>query len=330
MKRSNRKPGAGPAPTLVADIGGTNARFATAIPVGKCWSLTLPQTFSCDGAQGLADLLARYLASCGAAAPREGCIAIAGPVDGPSVSVTNLGWTENVDDLAAVCGLSRLRAMNDFAALAAGIETLSASESVELKPGDARKAAPMSVVGPGTGLGVALLLPRGGRWDCVATEGGHATFGPGNPEELALCAALQRVHQHVSAETLLSGRGLERIHEFLGGQSHRDAASISAAALAGWDAHARQAVQMFLDVLAGVDGDVALAHGATGGVWIGGGIIPRLLPLLDRSAFAARFTEKGLMRHYMERIPVRLVIAPDVALRGGAVANAAQRGQDRL
>ena len=174
------------------------------------------------------------------------------------------------------------------------------------------------MLGPGTGLGVALVVPHGGGFTTVSTEGGHMGFAPVTPAEIALCAHVRGQLPHVSIESLLCGAGLTRIHGFVSGSAGLPASEVSTRALAGTDAHCMEAVQMFIAILGSVAGDVALVHGATGGVMIGGGIVPRLRPLLAGSAFCERFLAKEPMRALLEKMPVRLIIAEHVALHGAA------------
>lgn len=307
-----------PAPLVVADIGGTNARFALATPEGAAFGLSQISNYHCSSARGLGELLGRYLRELGDARPERACLAIAGPNDGRKGIVTNLGWQVDADVLAREAGLSHVLLANDFAALASAAPALGENETLLLKPGTARADGPISVLGPGTGLGVALVVPHGGGFTTVSTEGGHMGFAPVTPAEITLCAHVREQLPHVSIESLLCGAGLTRIHGFVSGIAGLPASEVSARALAGTDAHCVEAVQMFIGILGSVAGDVALVHGATGGVVIGGGIVPRLLPLLAESAFCERFLAKEPMRALLEKMPVRLITAEHVALRGAA------------
>ncbi len=293
-----------PAPLVVADIGGTNARFALATPEGAAFGLSQISNYHCSSARGLGELLGRYLRELGDARPERACLAIAGPNDGRKGIVTNLGWQVDADVLAREAGLSHVLLANDFAALASAAPALGENETLLLKPG--------------TGLGVALVVPHGGGFTTVSTEGGHMGFAPVTPAEITLCAHVREQLPHVSIESLLCGAGLTRIHGFVSGIAGLPASEVSARALAGTDAHCVEAVQMFIGILGSVAGDVALVHGATGGVVIGGGIVPRLLPLLAESAFCERFLAKEPMRALLEKMPVRLITAEHVALRGAA------------
>jgi glucokinase len=303
---------------VVADIGGTNARFALATPDKGAFRLAHITSYACHTAQSLGELLDRYLIELGDAGPECACLAIAGPNDGRTGIVTNLGWQVDADAMAQSLGLSHVQLANDFAALASAAPGLGEDGALLLKPGTPRADGPISVLGPGTGLGVALVVPHGGGFTTVSTEGGHMGFAPVTPAEIALCAHLRKQLPHVSIESLLCGAGLTRIHGFVSGSAGLPASEVSARALAGTDAHCREAVRMFIAILGSVAGDVALVHGATGGVMIGGGIVPRLLPLLAGSAFCERFLAKEPMRALLEKMPVRLITAEHVALHGAA------------
>jgi glucokinase len=303
---------------VVADIGGTNARFALATPEGAAFGLSQISNYHCGSAQGLGELLCRYLRELGDVRPERACLAIAGPNDGRTGTVTNLGWQADSDVLAREAGLAHVLLANDFAALASAAPALDESATRLLKPGTARADGPISVLGPGTGLGVALVVPHRGGYTTVSTEGGHMGFAPVTPAEIALCAHVRGQLPHVSIESLLCGAGLTRIHGFVSGNAGLPAPEVSARALAGTDAHCVEAVQMFIGILGSVAGDVALVHGATGGVMIGGGILPRLVPLLSGSSFCERFLAKEPMRALLEKMPVRLITAEHVALHGAA------------
>lgn len=303
---------------VVADVGGTNARFALATPEGAAFGLSQISNYHCGSAQGLGELLCRYLRELGDVRPERACLAIAGPNDGRTGTVTNLGWQADSDVLAREAGLAHVLLANDFAALASAAPALDESATRLLKPGTARADGPISVLGPGTGLGVALVVPHRGGYTTVSTEGGHMGFAPVTPAEIALCAHVRGQLPHVSIESLLCGAGLTRIHGFVSGNAGLPAPEVSARALAGTDAHCVEAVQMFIGILGSVAGDVALVHGATGGVMIGGGILPRLVPLLSGSSFCERFLAKEPMRALLEKMPVRLITAEHVALHGAA------------
>ena len=310
---------------IVADVGGTHARFAIAEPEGAGGAVRLHAhaRYLHEGQGGLEPLLLRYLESSGAGAPRRACLAVAGPVNGDDGQVLNAGWRFSARRLAADCALDEVRLVNDFAALAAAVPTCRDDEFHCIAPGAADAAGPVSVVGPGTGLGVALLVPAVPRWIVVATEGGHTGFAPADAREDDLLRFLRARQGFVEAESLLSGRGLSAIHAFLCAREGRAAqplapAEVSGAALDGSDPLCVDAARWLLDMLAGMAGNIALVQGATGGVCFGGGVLEHLRPLLDPVRFVARFTANPAERDYLGGIPLRLILREHCALHGAA------------
>jgi glucokinase len=307
---------------LLADIGGTNARFALQAQGGAFADI---EVLACRDYDHVKDAIDAYLARAAARGHvtndvRRAALAIANPVEGDVVSMTNHHWRFSIAGLQDACGLATLLVVNDFAALAQALPRLDAAGRERIgSPGAVGVAArPLGLVGPGTGLGVSGVVPAGGgRWIALAGEGGHASFAPVTPAEMRLLDALREEHGHVSAERLLSGPGLEAIHRVLAGE-RLAAADISARALDGSSTACRATVDAFCAILGSVAGNVALTLGATGGMYIGGGIVPRLGPLFHASAFRERFEGKGRLRPYLARIPTWLVTEPYPALRGVA------------
>jgi glucokinase len=310
---------------IVADIGGTHARFAIAEPGGAAGVVRLHRhaRYLHEGRGDMHALLDRYLAEAGAGAPARACLAIAGPVLGERGQVINAGWRFSSRELATACGLAHVALVNDFAALAAAVPTCAEGELQVLASGAPGAAGPVSVVGPGTGFGVALLVPGEPRWAVVPTEGGHTGFAPADAEQDAMLGFLRRDHAFVEVESLLSGRGLRAIHAWLcarDGVTGGDPApaEIGAAALAGSDARCGEAARCLLDLLAGVAGNVALLHGATGGVCFGGGVLEHLRPLIEPARFRARFAANEVVRDYLGAIPLRVILREHAALHGAA------------
>ncbi|WP_308910740.1 glucokinase [Pseudokordiimonas caeni] len=318
-------------PLVVADIGGTNGRFALASTDTRTGGIRLDgiQRYACREFPSLAVMLGAYLETLGQDdRPSEAHLALAGPVRATGGRITNLDWTIDAESVERDTGLGTVSFLNDFAALAHAVPWLGDSESMVIREGRSEKGAPISVVGPGTGFGVAILMPTNGNWTVVPTEGGHIGFSPSDDREQALVRFLQPDAVHVSVELLMSGRGLTRIYRFLsreatGSVVELSAADISAAAEAGTDPLAVETVRMFLDILARTAGDMALAHGARGGVMIGGGILPKLAHFIDRDRFAKLFSEKGPVTDYLTPIPVRLITTDAAALIGAALASPA-------
>lgn len=318
---------------LVADIGGTHARFALSDPAHG--ALIEPRTVAASEYPDIAAAIRSYLeavlsGAMGAAAVRAAALAVAAPVRRARIEFTNSPWTFDTEALRAALGLQRLVVLNDFEALALSLPALPAASLRVLKPGVPDPAAPCVVLGPGTGLGVAGLLPAlpGGPLASVrvlASQGGHVGFAPVDDIEIDLLRFMQARVGRVSAEHLLSGRGLVHLYGFFAGRAGTPSptltpADVSKRALAGSDPVARAAVLRFWAILGGFAADVALTCGAWGGVYLGGGIAPRLLPLQPQSDFIARFGAKQPMHAVLEPVPVWLIDDPHAALRGAAAA----------
>ncbi len=306
---------------LVADIGGTHLRAALCGPDA---ALHAQATLACADYATPQAALADYLARCGAR-PVAACLAVAGAVAGDVFRFTNRVWEFSQAQLRAELGLARLLVRNDFEALALALPELMPEDVCRIGAGSARADCPMLVLGPGTGLGVATLVPHGGGWLALAGEGGHAGFAPQDDLEIALAAVLRRHTPRVTNETILSGSGLAALYAALALLEGKPAevlvaAQVSARALAASDALAVRAQEVFCAVLGAVAGDMALVTGARGGVYIGGGIAPRLLPFLQASRFRARFEAKAAQQAYVAAIPTRVIVRPAAALLGACAA----------
>lgn len=330
-------PGAtGPAPAstshprLVADIGGTNARFgwvaAPGAPVAHVHKLPVPDY------AGPAEAARAYLARLAATPdgdarpPCHAAFAVATAVAGDRVCFTNSHWDFSRSAVQTALGLQSLLLLNDFESLALSLPGLQAAQ-VRAHPGVPRPAGgTLAVVGPGTGLGVGAVVPDGrGGWVALPGEGGHATLAPADDLESALLAAVRRQYSHVSAERLLSGIGLPVLHQGLAAVHGQVAPALSAAEIvdageAGTDALCGQTLDLFCALLGGFAGNVALTVGARGGVFIGGGIVPRFADRFFRSAFRQRFEAKGRFQPYLAAIPTALITDTLAALGGSALA----------
>jgi glucokinase len=304
---------------LLADIGGTNARFALQLGQGQFEAI---EVLPCAGYRTLSDALRAYLAS----AARQGYpverlrhagVAIANPVDGDQVSMTNHHWSFSISQLRQEHGLATLLVVNDFTALAMALPYLQPRQRERIGGGLELPGRPIGLIGPGTGLGVGGVMPADGRWVPLASEGGHASFAPANRDEVTILEHLWQQYDHVSAERLLSGPGLELIHRALHDE-RLDAPAITGRALDGSCANCLRTVECFSGILGSMAGNVALTLGATGGMYIGGGIAPRLGALFTQSHFRRRFEDKGRLRAYLTRVPTYLVTEPFPALIGVA------------
>ena len=301
---------------LLADIGGTNARFAL-FDRGVIGPIDVQAV--ADHARA-PDAVAAFLARHQSAAPIEvAAIGVAGPVDNGRCVFTNSNWVVDAAELAAAFGFRRVDVINDFEATAHALLHLQPSDLFAVGGGEAR-AAPRVVLGPGTGLGVACMVP-GDPPVTIATEGGHATAPATDHRQDMVIQHLRTRFAHVSTERVLSGDGLVNLHDAIAaidGRSvpARSPSQITEAALAGACPVCREALDMFCAMLGTVAGDLALTFGGRGGVYIAGGIVPRFVDHLARSTFRAQFEAKGRFRDYLAAIPVQVILKPDAAVVG--------------
>lgn len=312
----------------MADIGGTNARFGWVDDGGD--AVAHVATLPCADHAGPAAAAEAYLATLQARlggtwrAPRAAAFAMATAVGGDSVVFTNSGWAFSRADVQRKLGVDVLLLLNDFEALALSLPRLSAAQLRSWPPAPpAASGAARAVIGPGTGLGVAGLVATPSGYVALPGEGGHATLAPADDFDAALLAAVRREHAHVSAERLLSGIGLPVLHRGVAavlGQAAPALATedIVGRALAGDDTVCTQTIEVFCALLGSFAGNVALVLGARGGVYIGGGIVPRLGELFFASRFRERFEAKGRFEPYLKAIPTLLITDTLAALTGAA------------
>jgi glucokinase len=253
--------------------------------------------------------------------PAAAAFSVAGIVMDGRAEMTNVDWVMEEGALARTLGVSRVRILNDFTAAALGIPHLKASDLVKIGGGNPRADAPKAILG--TGLGVGGLVPDGqGQFIPLSGEGGHVDLAASNARELAVLEYLLNSGGHVSAERVLCGEGLENLYWILAAlDGEKDVRSLTAAEIAeaareGRDARARETIALFTGWLGAVAGNLALTLGAHGGVYLAGGILPRWGALFDAKVFRARFEDKGRMKVFLAPMPVYLVTAPDLALRG--------------
>jgi len=308
---------------LVADIGGTNSRFAIAGgESGASWLHGVARHRNA-GMTNFEAQLSRYTDGLDVALPRKACIAVAGPTDGETATLTNGDWRFERARLTGDFGFSEVMLINDFTALANSVHSLQASQMHRIKAGNPVIGAPLSVIGPGTGLGVACVVAPGPNQVVLPTEGGHVDLPVADEDEWLLRQWLHGcIGSSISAEHALSGAGLQCIDAFLrnNGAERRSAQAITREALQQQASPGRRAVDLFCTLLARFAGNTALSQGARGGVFIGGGILPRLLPILDTCSFRRAFIDKGAMADYCDAIPIDIITDSDAALRGAAVA----------
>ncbi len=326
---------------LAGDIGGTKtwlriAEFSASSTTGR---VVREQRYASSDYDGLLALSREFL---GAENENTGianaCFGVAGPITqtarGQSVKVTNLPWEINTKNLVQETGIARIKLINDFQAIGYGIEALGERDLAVLQMGQAQPNAPCLVIGPGTGLGMAIMIRLHDHYEVISSEGGHADFAPTDALQAQLLNYLMERFGHVSYERVLSGPGLVNIYEFLcaqysgqtsaelAGALYKDdpAAAITEAALAGQNVLATQAVDMFITICGAYAGSLALVTLAQGGVYIAGGIAPRLIEKFTSGVFMRSFANKGRMSSLLARMPVKVVLNPQVGLIGASLA----------
>jgi glucokinase len=309
---------------LVGDLGGTK----TLLGLAQGEELVLDRRYANADFQSFAEVLTAFLADT-QTDPKTvagGCLAVAGPVadDGRSARLTNLPWTIDIRELSQRFDLPLLHLANDFAAAALGAVTASATHLTTLQAGDPDTTAPHLVVGAGTGLGMAIVLPQGGAWRVIPGEGGHVAFAPADEQQAALWAFLRQRHGRVTWERVVSGPGLAAIHEFQAG-SRETPEVIAMCALADATSTARRSLDQFLAAYGAFAGDMALACLARGGVYLAGGIAAKLLPVIGASPFLAAFNAKAEHAGIAARMPVQIATDDLLGLKGALLLARAER-----
>jgi glucokinase len=320
-------------PRLLADIGGTNARFALELGPGRIAHI---EVLACAAYPTLGDAMRAYLALpdvASAGAVSHAAIAIANPVMGDLVRMTNHHWEFSIEALRRECGFDSFVVVNDFEALAMALPWLADGDKVQVGGGTPVAGAPIGLLGAGTGLGVSGLIPSadGKSWTALRSEGGHVTFAPANETEVAILQYAWREFEHVSAERFLSGAGVELIYRALAqlrgaAEPVLGAPEISRRALAGECALCEEVVEAFCGMLGTVAGNLAVTLGAQGGVYIGGGIVPRLGARFERSCFRRRFEQKGRFAAYLAAVPTYVITAEYPAFLGVSAILAGRLG----
>jgi glucokinase len=306
---------------LIADIGATNARFAL-VDVGGAVART--RVFACDDFASLSDAIEAYLAvEKPPQKPALAVLAVAAPVTGDTVALTNHPWTFSVDAVRKRFGFRQLRVINDFAANAAAVPILTAADRTQIGGGEPVAGAPIGLIGPGSGLGMSALIPSNGTMVMVQGEGGHVTMAAADAREAAVLDFMRARFDHVSAERLLSGPGLVNLYNALCELAGERAAPLTAAQITDMqveqqEPHAAEAKAMFCAMLGTIAGNLALTIGARGGIYIAGGIVPKLGAAFAQSQFRARFEAKGRFSGYLAAIPTYVITHPSPALLGAA------------
>ena len=306
---------------LIADIGGTNARFAlltdgSDIPCHE-------QVLAGRDYPDIVTAIETYLSRVGGSRPQTAAIAIANPITGDWIKMTNHSWAFSIEQTRRQLGLDQFLVLNDFTALAMSLPWLSSSDFRQVGSGKSVRHGPIGVLGPGTGLGVSGLIHAGDRWIPLQGEGGHCSVSPTTVREAEILNLLWQRFDHVSTERLVSGMGLQNLHAAISELAGREPEALTPAeiALRGQrdnDPIAAEALATFCALLGTAAGNLALTLGATGGIYIGGGIVPRLGAYFDSSPFRDRFEAKGRFRNYLAAVPTFVIQAGNPAFLGVA------------
>jgi len=313
-------------PRLLADIGATHARFALEIAPGVLRNVAV---LLCDDYPGIVPLLNDYLAQtqAGSANVRitHAAFALANPISGDFIRMTNRDWQFSTEEVRRTLGLTTLLIVNDFTALAMALPGFKPEDLLQVGGGKPASNAVAGVLGPGTGLGVSGVIPTVDGFVTLGSEGGHVNFAPADEREFAILQYAWREWQHVSNERLISGPGMEIIYRALAQRNGvadvaslppRDAAAIVTGALEGGDALCLETLECFAGMLGGAAANLAVTLGAFGGIFIGGGIVPRMAEWFTTSPFRARFEAKGRFSSYLAQIPTYVIMTPNPALHG--------------
>ncbi len=315
---------------LSGDIGGTKTRLAVVVVEGTCVHIEREAVYASGDFAQFEDLLADFLVR--GETPRYAAFGVAGPIQGRVVQTTNLPWRIDADGLQARFGLIACELLNDLAATACGLPALDAADFCVLQAGEGR--GNLAVMAAGTGLGEAGLFWDGQQHHAFATEGGHSSFSPSNEVDMALLYHLQLQFEHVSWERVVSGMGIVSLYDFLRGYRLLDepdwlhtalaagdaAAVISQVGMAGTDAVCVETMQMFVRLYGAEAGNLALKTMSSGGLYLGGGIAPKILPLLQNGLFMQAFLQKGRMRPLLAAMPVKVILNERTALFGAALS----------
>ena len=306
---------------LVGDVGATHARFGLVSPQGV---VLHNRTLAVENHPTIADAITAYLGERGALSmPHQGAIAIASAITGDRVAMTNHPWSFSISALKSRLGFHRLDVINDFTALALALPHLAPEHRLQVGDGAVAAYSPIGVLGPGSGLGVSGLIPAGEKWIALAGEGGHATMAATDDRESAVLDRMRRHFDHVSAERVLSGPGLVNLYNALTmvdavPSRGYTAAQITDPAIGATDPLCAEATLLFCAMLGTMAGNLALTLGARGGIYVGGGIVPRLGQRFARSPFRARFEAKGRFSEYLAAIPTYVINHPLPAFLGCA------------
>lgn len=304
---------------LIADVGGTNIRLATVLNN----VIENIECFKCADFDSLESVTAHYIDK-NSLSIEDACFGIAGPVVGDVFTMTNLGWSFSSKSVQDALNINQVHFINDYTAIAMSLASLDNKQLTTIHAGQQDIDAPRVVCGPGTGLGVAQLVKVNGFYQCISGEGGHSDFAPTDLRQLKLLESLMSKFERVSVERLLSGQGIVNIYQSLASidgidAQAFDASQISLAYIKKNDPLCVETMEVFYKVLAQYLGNMVLTSGAFGGVYIAGGIIPRIIDVLDKQDFVNAFSRKGRFTNYVLTAPIYLITEPQPGLIGAKV-----------
>jgi glucokinase len=316
---------------LAGDVGGTKILLEVGEMRSGRWTSLFARRYSAEEVVNFVDVMKRFLGEWETERPAgaqitSGALGVAGPADGNRIAMTNRPWAVDGDAIASRCGIAQFRVVNDLAAAAAGITALDPDELVSLQPGDAKENEPSVVVGVGTGLGVAYVVPHGGRIKVVPGEGGHVGFAPETPQQAELWRELFAAKGRVEVEDVVSGNGLANVYEFMARQAGRplgaheraDPAWVTRSAQESADPVCAATLDLFAECLGNVAGNYALNVMARGGVFLAGGVIAKIAGTLHIPRFRQAFCAKGAFSGHLMRIPVHAVLSERLPVVGAA------------
>jgi glucokinase len=310
-------------PNLIADIGGTNARFALVNgPEDRPFEA---KTLRCSDYETLVDATEDYLKKVDYPRPEHAAFSIATPVADDYLEMTNHVWCFSVRRTRRLLGFESFKVLNDYTALALALPHFSANDYLQIGGEQSPQGPVLAVLGPGTGLGVSAVTQAGHLWMPLEGEGGHVSYGPLDDREAGVIAIIRRKLEHVSAESLVSGPGLSLLYQSIATLDGIlvepiEPKEISAMAMQQKSSIADETVSMFCSILGTVAGNLALTLGARGGVFIGGGIVPQLGEYFSKSLFRSRFENHGRFTQYLQKIPTYVIHSKYPALKGAAIA----------
>jgi glucokinase len=309
--------------SLVADIGGTNARFALVDNSNS--TIFEARSLACADYPTLVDAIKAYLKLADDAKPHRAALSVATPVASDYLTMTNHSWGFSVNETRQALGWDSLKVLNDYTALALALPHLPDEECLQVGRGEKCEGYPKAAIGPGTGLGVSGLIAVGDHWYPLESEGGHVSYGPLSERESQIIEVVSKRLKHISVESLVSGPGISLLYEVIAGLGKGETkqlkpSQVTELALSGECAMAQEALSIFCSVFGTVAGNLALTLGARGGVYIGGGIIQKMTGFFIASDFRERFEQHGRLTGYLSQIPIYQVGSEYPALIGAMVS----------